>query len=84
MMENGSPVDISSATQKDLIFKKPPQDKFIRAADFVTDGTDGKIKYSSVAGEIDIKGTYRLQAFIKTLGGEYFTEIKTIDVAENL
>lgn len=84
LMEKGLVVDISTATQKNIIITKPHRIKLNRTASFVTDGTDGKISYDTVSGEIDVTGTYRIQAFIKTPAGDYFTEIKSFFVAKNL
>jgi hypothetical protein len=57
-------VDLSSAPTKDFIFGKAQFGSFVRPGVLVTDGTDGKIKYSTAAGEIDQVGEWRLQVRI--------------------
>ena len=44
--DGSSAVDISSATTKELIIKKPSGTKLTKATAFSTDGTDGKMKYN--------------------------------------
>ena len=83
---NGTTIvaDISSATLKQLVFKKPNGNKLTKTAAFVTDGTDGKITYTTISGDIDIIGTWKLQGII-TIGSNIFnSEIKSFKVNRNL
>ena len=62
------PVNISSATAMTLEFGKPDGTTISRAAVLDSDGTDGKLKYVTVAGDIYQVGRWQVQA-AATLGG---------------
>jgi len=61
--ENGA-VDISNSPTRQMIFGRPVAGWFVRQADFVTDGSDGKIQYKTQPGDLDKAGEWRLQAKI--------------------
>ncbi len=83
--ENGSPMDISSATTKEFHFDKPNANgMFTKAASFATDGTDGKIKYVSESEVLDMPGEWKIQAHVVMPNGEWRTNIDTFRVYENI
>ena len=82
--ETGAVVDISSATTKTIFFTKPNGQTLTKTAVFTTSGLDGKIQYTTVAGDIDIEGTWKIQAQITTPGGEWSSDVTTFDVEYNL
>ena len=59
-------VDISAATTKTLIFVKPDGTNVVQTALFVTDGTDGKLKYTTISGDINVTGKWQLRAHVIT------------------
>ncbi len=61
-------VDISSATAMTLEFAKPDGTTFSRTAVLDSTGTDGKLKYVTIAGDINAAGKWRVQA-AATIGG---------------
>jgi hypothetical protein len=77
--ENG-PVNIQFSNTREFIFGKPSG--FItRPAQFVTDGTDGRLFYVSVPGDLDEPGEWRLQARVEVPGvGIFKTETCTFFV----
>ena len=77
-------VDISTATTKKIVFKKPSGTKLTYDTAFVSDGTDGKIKYNVVAGDLDEVGTYKLQSYVVISDGTFYTDIQTFKVHRNL
>ena len=77
-------VDVSSAIVKSIIFVKPDGTKLTRSAVFTTDGTDGKIEYATVDGDIDTPGAWRTQGYIEAPNGKWHTTIDTFTVEENL
>jgi hypothetical protein len=79
-----SAYDISGATTKQIIFKKPDHTLVTKDAEFVTDGTDGVIKYTTVDGDLNIPGKWALQAYLVTPGGTWKTDIGTFRVYDNL
>lgn len=82
--ENDDVVDISGATTKNLRFKKPDGTIVTQAASFVNTGTDGQIKYTTVAGDLDVHGTWALQAFIDLGSQELNSDIYKFKVYKNL
>src|SRR5262245_53446698 len=61
--DTGSAMDLSNATTKNLIFRRPDGRTFTRAAEFVTNGADGKLKYiTTAADDTTPAGRWRVQA----------------------
>jgi len=58
--ENDAVIDVSTAITKQIIFEKPDRSILTKSAQLSTDGSDGKIKCFSVAGDIDQYTTDRL------------------------
>ena len=67
--EDGGPVDVSAATVKQLKLTKPDGTQVTKTLVNSTkstdkkDGTDGRVEYVTVAGDINLKGTYKWQLF---------------------
>lgn len=62
--ETNAALDISNATTTDYRVRKPDQTTATWAAAFVTDGSDGKITYSTKPGDLDQAGTWLLEGHI--------------------
>ena len=68
--ENGQAVDVSPAITKQVKIIKPNGTQITKSLSNSTkdsdrkDGTDGRVEYVTVAGDIDQKGTYNWQLFI--------------------
>jgi hypothetical protein len=77
-------VDISTATTKSIIFGKPDGTTLTKTAGFVTDGSDGKINYSSVSGDLNIPGIWSIQAHVVLSSGNWKTDIAHFDVHDNI
>ena len=82
--DGSSAVDISSATTKELIIKKPSGTKLTKATSFNTDGTDGKMKYNIASDDLDEAGSYKLQGKVVISDGTFYTDIHTFKVHRNL
>ena len=76
--------NISAATTKQFTFKRPDGTTFTKVAVFTTDESDGDIQYVSVDGDLDIAGTWHLQAYVVTPAGNWNTEVGHFRVYENL
>ena len=83
--QDGAAVDVSAATTKQIIFEKPDGVVEAKTASWVTDGTDGKIKYAAVADDLDVVGAWKIQGRV-TDGStwEYRSERGNFTVAEIL
>ena len=76
-------MDISTATVKQFILKKPSGSVVTKTASFDTDGTDGVLKYETVADDLDEDGTWQLQVRL-VMTGTWKSSITTFTVKENL
>ena len=82
--DGGSAVDISSSTDQKVYIKKPNTTTLEKDASFLTDGTDGKIEYIAVAGDLDSPGNYKIQAKIEMGGSVYYSSSATFKVHCNI
>ena len=82
--EGGVAKDISSATEKLFFFRDPNGDEVQKTAQWVTDGSDGQLKYTTIANDLDVAGTWWIQAKITTPSATFRTEIGTFEVGENI
>ena len=79
--QNENVVDISSASYMRLDFKKPLSSVLLSVTPvFTSGGTDGRIQYFSVSGDLDEVGVYEMQAYIVVGSGQFHTDIKRFRV----
>jgi hypothetical protein len=79
------PIDVSSATTKQLLLQKPGSSTFItKTASFVNTGVDGKVHYDFLTGEIDIDGEWHWQVYIVTPAGNFHTNVYPLTIKPNL
>lgn len=79
-------VNVSSAVgagTKVIRFEKPDGSVVSQEAVFSTNGTDGKIRYVSLSGDIDQVGTWSMQGFVNITAGEFSTECPEFPVRPN-
>ena len=62
LKEKGVVVPIDTATALSIVFSKPTQATITRTAVLSTDGLDGKLRYVTIAGDLDLDGWWSLQA----------------------
>jgi hypothetical protein len=77
-------IDISGATTKNIIFCKPDGTKATKAGTFTTDGTDGILQYTTVTGDLNIQGVWKIQGFITTTSGSWYSSIGYFEVYKNV
>lgn len=77
-------VDISSATTIQIILKKPGGTVLTKTALLNSDGTDGKMYYNSVSGDLDECGRWKLQGRVVIGSNDWKTDIETFKVYRNL
>jgi hypothetical protein len=80
----GDVVNVSGASYLTFTFKKPDDSSINRTASIYTNGTDGKIYYDTVAGDLDQAGLYKLQGRVALASGTYYTDIYSFQVNCNL
>ena len=82
--DNGSVVDISSASSLTIFIKKPNGTILTRTGTLETDGTDGKMYYIVVAGDLDAAGVYKIQGRVVLTSGTFSTSTANFKVHCNL
>lgn len=79
------PLDVSTATDLDIILRSPSGSVYTKTAVLNTDGTDGKIKYTSVDGDFNEIGVWKVQVRIEfSVNSIFKSDIGTFRVFENL
>lgn len=77
-------VNISSATVKKFKFERPDGSTFEKTASFTTDGSDGKIKYTTEASVLNVVGVWRFQAYLELASGKWSSDIAEFTVFRNI
>ena len=77
-------VNLSGASVMQLIFKKPSTAVLTKTAVHTTDGTDGKIRYLSVAGDLNELGVWEVQGYVETAAGKWHSDVLRFRVYPNL
>ena len=79
--ENGNVIDISAATVLKLNFKSPSGVFVSRTAILSSGGTNGKMRYTSLAGDIGETGTWTIQGYVEQgAGTKFHTSYGSFDV----
>lgn len=84
LYDGGSVVDISSATVKQFMLEKPDGTTVTKSASFTTDGTDGKLRYTTIANDLDTAGDWQLQVYVEMTAGKWNSDVGAFTVLPNL
>lgn len=82
--DGASAVDISAATAKYLNFYKPSGGSVAKSATLSSDGTNGKMKYTTVSGDLDEVGIWKLQAYLELGAWKGHSSTVSFEVFENI
>ena len=82
--EDDVPVNVSTASTKTIRIRKPDGSVVEKAAAFTTNGSEGKITYTTIAGDIDLVGEYRVQAYVVMSGFTGYSTVVRFDANRNL
>ena len=77
-------VPVDSATTQQFIFQPPDGVSFTRITVFTTDGTDGKIEYVTVNGDLSVGGQWKIQAYLVLSAWTGHSEIVQFKVYDKL
>lgn len=82
--EDGVVVDLSAEDVKQLKFRYPDGSGVAKTAAFVTDGTDGKLKFTTTAGFLTPAGRWGVQGYLEftASGQKWHTQIGVFFVRE--
>ena len=84
IQDSGSALDISSYTTREMLFREPGGTLVTKTATFKTDGTDGKITYTSESStDFDSVGTWKIQGHISKASSTFRTEQSEFQVKNN-
>lgn len=72
--KNGNVVDISGATTTQILLKPPTGPWREYTANFVSDGTDGWLRYRTAAGVLDTAGLWSKRARVVLNGNQRRTD----------
>lgn len=82
---DGAVIDCSGASAKNIYLYKPSGVVLTKAAAFKTDGADGVLKYTTISGDLDEVGTYKVQGFVvDSAGNEWWSDIHSQRFLANL
>lgn len=81
--DDGSAVDISSASSLTIFIRKPSGTVLERTG-VVEDGPNGKMYYLTVLGDLDAAGNYKIQGKVVISAGTFYTSISNFKVHCNL
>jgi hypothetical protein len=84
VMNGAAVLNVSNANSISIIFQKPDSSDLTKTASLVTNGTDGKIKYTTVAGDLDQIGTWQIQARVNFGASVFSTDIQKFKVYRNI
>jgi len=84
LKEDDTAVNVSTATTKQILFQDPSQSVTAKTAEFTTDGSDGKIYYTTVADDLDEAGTWQIQAKVIMPTGTWRSNTEEFKVYPNL
>jgi hypothetical protein len=82
--ENEAVVDISSATTLQIKLGDPFGTMTAKTASLYSDGTDGILKYATVAGDLAYAGRWMAQGYVVTPTRTFHTSKKIFEVEGNL
>lgn len=82
--ENGTGIDVSAATTKQIIFSKADGTAVAKTASFVTDGTNGQIRYTIASNDLSVAGPWKYQGRVAGSGFDYHTDWGYFEVSANL
>ena len=84
VLDGTTPLDISAATEMKIFLRRPSDTVVSDDATHTTDGTDGKMEYTSQSGDVDEPGLWRIQGKIIIPEGTFYTDIDQFVVEASL
>lgn len=82
--EDGTAIDVSTATDISFIFRMPDGTVKTKTGTFKTDGSDGIVRYTTIADDLDQAGAIDLQVQLTLGAWTGCTEIETFQVLDSI
>lgn len=80
----GTVIDVSAATNMVIKLGMPDGTSKNLTAVLYTNGTDGKIKYTTITGDLGQVGAYRIQGKLNVAGGLKSSFVGAFSVLDNI
>jgi len=77
-------VDLTGISVNAFHVTDPDGLKTIKTGTLLTDGTDGTVLWTTIAGDLHMDGTWQLQVWVTLPLGVWHSAIQTFKVKENL
>ena len=84
LYDGSTVLDVSGASDIELIFKKPNKTLLTTTASLTTDGTDGQVQYTSASGDLDQLGEWQMQTRVEFAPNQWFSNVQKFRVYKNL
>jgi len=81
---DGTPLDISTASDLKIIYSWPDGTRFTKDALIYTDGLDGKLYYITEDGDLPLAGFYSIQGKVTVDSGVLYGEVNQFNVLDNV
>lgn len=82
--ENGVALDVSGATTLEIFLRDPALATTTHAATFTTDGTDGLIQFTTIAGTFGSDGCWTVQGHVATVSQDWKSNTEEFTVLGNV
>jgi nitrogen fixation protein FixH len=81
--QDGTVVDVSTATL--VLYLRNPQERLLTKTPTLTSsGTDGRIQYALITGDLDIPGQWTAQARATISSNVFYSNVVTVPVQGNI
>jgi len=77
-------VDVSSGSPLEIIILDNSGNRHVRTAGLYTDGTDGKISYTLVDGDIVAVGSVEIQARVTIGAGTWYSNVARVSASRRI
>lgn len=84
LQEDGLAINIAAATTRQLWFRRPDGHVMKKTAPLSTDGTDGKMRYTTVANDLTYAGEWQWQPYVVLPASTFHGAIQMFTVLRNL
>lgn len=82
--DDGVAVDVSGSATKQIELRKPSGAVLLKTAAFTNAGVDGKIQYTTIAGDLNEVGDWQMQAKVTFASSSWKSSIATFTVHDNV
>ena len=84
LYDGSTALDVSGAIVKQIVFQDADGTVTTQTATFTTDGTDGKIQYTTIADDLSVVGKWKIQGYVQLASGQWKSNVGNFRVYSNL